>query len=466
MSAFWCERAWLPGGLAEGVRLDVGEGRFRAVLPGTSPRRGDTVLPGVTLPGLANAHSHAFHRALRGRTHGDGGSFWTWRDRMYAVAGVLTPEVYERLATAAYAEMSLAGVTSVGEFHYVHHQPDGRPYPDPHAMAEALRRAAARAGVRLTLLDACYLHGGLGPGGYEPLGPHRRRFGDGDAGAWRARVEDLRAAWAGADDARVGAAVHSVRAVDPVAVRVVARWAQEREVPLHVHLSEQPGEDDAARAGLGGSPARLLHEAGALGPRTTAVHGVHLDADDVALLGASGTGVCVCPSTERDLADGLAPVAGLLAAGSPLCVGSDQHVLTDLLAEARGVEEHARLATGRRGVLRPGQLVDVVTVHGHRALGWDDAGRIEAGARADLVEVATDGTATAGADPAQLVLVAGAADVRTVVRDGLTVARGGEHVAGDVAALLRARIEEVWTLVDDAGRTGAPTGGTGREGHR
>lgn len=454
MSTFWCQRAWLPAGPAEGVRLEVRDGRFGAVVPGTTPRRGDTVLTGMVLPGLANAHSHAFHRALRGRTHDAGGSFWTWRERMYAVADVLTPAVYERLATAAYAEMSLAGVTSVGEFHYVHHRPDGTPYPDPHAMAEALRRAAARAGVRLTLLDACYLHGGLGPGGYEPLGPHRRRFGDGDAGAWRARVADLRDAWAGADDVRVGAAVHSVRAVDPVAVRVVARWADEHDLPLHVHLAEQPAEDAAARAALGASPARVLHDAGALGPRTTAVHAVHLDADDVALLGASGTGVCICPSTERDLADGLAPVAGLLAAGSPLCVGSDQHVVTDLLAEARGVEEHARLATGRRGVVPPAELVAVATERGHRALGWDDAGRIEVGARADLVEIATDGAATAGADPAQLVLVAGTADVRTVVRDGLTVARDGAHVAGDVAALLRATIDEVWALAGDAARRG------------
>ncbi|WP_278236300.1 formimidoylglutamate deiminase [Isoptericola sp. AK164] len=451
---FWCEHAWLPGGLAAGVRVETSAGRVTAVEPGTAPVAADTVLPGVVLPGLADAHSHAFHRALRGRTHDDGGSFWTWRERMYAVADVLTPALYEELATATYAELALAGVTAVGEFHYVHHAPDGGRYDDPHAMAGALRRAASRAGVRLTLLDTCYLHGGLdvdgAAGAYRPLAPSQRRFGDGDADAWRTRVEELRSAWAGADDVRVGAAVHSVRALAPDEIAVVAAWAQEHEAPLHAHLSEQPGENQAARSVHGTSPTGVLDAAGALGPRTTVVHGVHLDADDVARLAASGTAVCVCPTTERDLADGLAPVDRLAATGVPLCVGSDQHVAADLLAEARGLEEQARLRTGRRGVLAPAAVVEAATAAGHRALGWDDAGRIEVGARADLVAVALDTPAVAGTDPAQLALVAGAGDVRTVVRDGRTVVRDGRHVDLDVAAALRTSIARVWDLVEEA----------------
>ena len=155
---WWCEHAWLPTGVAAGVRLTVTDGRFSAIETGCpTPRSGDTHLPGVTLPGLANAHSHAFHRALRGRTHGDGGTFWTWRQQMYAVASRLTPESYLALARAAYAEMALAGYTVVGEFHYVHHQPDGTAYTDPNAMGRALVQAAADAGIRLTLLDTCYL---------------------------------------------------------------------------------------------------------------------------------------------------------------------------------------------------------------------------------------------------------------------------------------------------------------------
>ncbi|GAA1976908.1 formimidoylglutamate deiminase [Isoptericola halotolerans] len=447
---FWCEHAWLPGGLADGVRVDVRDGRFTAVTAGATPSAGDTILDGVVLPGLANAHSHAFHRALRGRTHDDGGSFWTWRERMYAVADVLTPDLVERLAAATYAEMALAGVTSVGEFHYLHHVLDGGRDGDPLAMAQALRRAAARAGVRLTLLDTCYLHGGLDADGYQPRAPAQRCLGDGDLDTWRSRVDALHAAWRGAQDVRVGAAVHSVRAVAPDEIAAVASWVREHDAPLHVHLSEQRAENEAALAALGASPTRILDEAGALGPHTTAVHAVHLDADEIARLATTGTAVCVCPATERDLADGLAPVARFAAAGVPLCVGSDQHVTTDLLAEARGLEEHARLGSGRRGVLAPADLVTAVTAAGHRALGWDDVGLLEVGARADLVAVSTDGASTAGADPAQVVLVAGAHDVRTVVRDGRTLVRDGRHVDVEVAAALRSVVAEVWSRVEQA----------------
>ncbi|MGH3485157.1 MAG: amidohydrolase family protein, partial [Nocardioidaceae bacterium] len=183
---YWAPYALLPGGLAADVTVDVVDGRFGAIVPGTAPD-GASRLPGVLLPGFANAHSHAFHRALRGRTHGAGGTFWSWRDLMYAVAERLDPDRYLELARAAYAEMALAGVSTVGEFHYLHHQPGGRPYVDPNAMAEALRRAAADAGVRLTLLDTCYLSGGLDAGGHRPLTGVQERFGDGDAEAWVGR---------------------------------------------------------------------------------------------------------------------------------------------------------------------------------------------------------------------------------------------------------------------------------------
>jgi formiminoglutamate deiminase len=236
--SFWCERAWVPGGdggaagrVVESVRVEVDGGRIVGVEPGVPASGGDVLLGGVVLPGLANAHSHAFHRALRGRTHADGGSFWTWRAGMYALATALTPELYERLARAVYAEMALGGTTAVGEFHYVHHRADGTPYPaaegGPNAMAEALRSAARDAGVHLTLLDTCYLHGGLGPDGHEPLAPEQARFGDGTVAAWARRVDALRAAWA--DDGRVlvGAAAHSVRAVTPPELADLARWARQ-----------------------------------------------------------------------------------------------------------------------------------------------------------------------------------------------------------------------------------------------
>ncbi|MFI6424502.1 formimidoylglutamate deiminase [Promicromonospora sp. NPDC050880] len=466
MSGFWCERAWVPdgaaagrasGAVAESVRLDVEGGRFVAVETGAAPSATDVRLPGLVLPGFADAHSHAFHRALRGRTHGavdrpGGGSFWTWREDMYALAAALTPPLYERLARALYAELALGGTTAVGEFHYVHHRPDGTPYPPadggPNAMAEALRRAAHGAGVHLTLLDTCYLHGGLDAGGHQPPAPEQARFGDGTVDAWSRRVDALRAAWAADDRVLVGAAAHSVRAVTPDELREVARWAREAGAPLHVHLSEQPAENEAALAAFARTPARLLHDAGALGPGTTAVHAVHLTDDDVTLLGSSGTGVCLCPTTERDLADGLAPGLRLLRAGSPLSVGTDQHVGADVLGEVRGIEEHERLASGRRGRFGLAALIEAATSAGHAALGRPDAGRIAVGAPADLVSVRLDTVRTAGADPAQVVLVAGAADVSDVVAGGEPVVRDGEHRAGDVARMLADAIGEVWAAAD------------------
>jgi formiminoglutamate deiminase len=452
--SFWCERAWLPGvdgaagGVVESVRVETTEGSIVGVERGAPASDGDVRLGGIVLPGLANAHSHAFHRALRGRTHADGGSFWTWRSGMYALAAALTPELYERLARATFAEMVLGGTTAVGEFHYVHHRADGRPYPasegGPNAMAEALRSAARDAGLHLTLLDTCYLHGGLGAERHEPLAPEQARFGDGSVEAWARRVDALRAAWADDDRVLVGAAAHSVRAVAPSELAEVARWARQAGAPLHVHLSEQPGENEAALAAFGVTPTRLLHDAGALGPGTTAVHAVHLADDDVTLLGASGTGVCLCPTTERDLADGIAPGLRLLRAGSPLSVGTDQHVAADVLAEARGVEEHERLASGRRGSFDPAALVEMATSAGHTALGRPDAGRIAVGAPADLVAIRMDTARTAGTDPAQVALVAAATDVSDVVAHGELVVRHGEHRAGDIAQMLSEAIEEIW----------------------
>jgi formiminoglutamate deiminase len=332
--------------------------------------------------------------------------------------------------------MALAGVTCVGEFSYLHHAPGGRRYDDPNAMSEALIQAASDAGVRLTLLDACYLAGGLGSSGHTGLGEVQLRFSDGDAAAWADRVARLPAR----DGLRIGAAVHSVRAVPADQLAVVAAPPG----PLHVHLSEQPAENEASLRFYGRTPATLLAEHGVLGPRTTVVHAVHLTESDVALLGRSGTRVCACPTTEADLADGIGPFRELADAGSRLCLGSDQHAAMDLLGEAQALEAGQRLHSGARGRFTPAELVDALTADGHAALGWPDAGRIEAGRRADLVAVALDTPRTAGADAAQAVLVAGAADVRTVVVDGRVVVDDGRHVLGDVGELLRAAIEPLW----------------------
>jgi formiminoglutamate deiminase len=430
MSTYWCEYAELGSGPLPGVRVIVDGGRIAAVQPRSAAAPGDVRLAGVVLPGFANAHSHAFHRALRGRTHDGGGTFWTWRERMYAVAARLDPDRYLALARAAYAEMALAGVTCVGEFHYLHHAPGGTRYADPNAMAEALIEAARQAGVRLTLLDACYVAGGLEATGHAPVTGVQVRFSDGDADAWAARAGAL----AERPGVRIGAAVHSVRAVPAEQLPVVARAAAGR--PLHVHLSEQPAENDACTARYGRTPTRLLDDHGVLGPDTTAVHATHLTGDDVAALAGSGTAVCACPTTEADLADGVGPFRRLRDAGVALCLGSDQHAVTDLLAEARLLEAHERLVTGVRGRFSPAELVAALTADGHRALGWTDAGRLAVGQRADLVAVRLDSPRTAGCAPDQLVMAAAAADVHTVVVDGAVVVSEGRHVLGDVGRLL------------------------------
>jgi formiminoglutamate deiminase len=431
MPAFHCELAWLGGEQpAADVVVEVDGARIRAVRPDVRAVPPDAVhLPGLTLPGFANAHSHAFHRALRGRTHDGRGSFWTWRRQMYDVAASLDPDRYFRLARATFGEMALAGISAVGEFHYLHHGPGGVPYTAPNAMADALVAAARDAGIRITLLDACYLRGGPD----EALDAVQQRFSDGDADGWAARVDDLRSA----PGVRVGAAVHSVRAVDPASIAIVAEWARQRRVPLHAHVSEQRAENTQVVAAHGATPTAVLAAAGALDARFTAVHATHLAPADIRLLGAAQCSCCICPTTERDLADGIGPTFALRDAGARLTLGSDSHAVIDVLEEARGLELAERLASRERGRHDAPALLRMATEQGHASLGWPDAGRIEAGALADLTTVALDSVRTAGtrrADAlATAVFAATTSDVSHVVVSGRVVARDGHHSGLDVA---------------------------------
>ena len=440
---WWAAQAWLPPGrVGAGVLVTVQDGVVVEVVEGAAPGDANR-LGGLVLPGLANAHSHVFHRALRGRTHHDAGDFWTWRDGMYAVAGTLDPDRMHRLARATFAEMALAGITRVGEFHYLHHGPDGVPYDDPNAMSAAVEAAAEEAGVRLTLLDTCYLVGGVDGRALE--GP-QRRFGDGTADAWASRVAAWRPSVA---STVVGAAIHSVRAVPAGSLPTVAGWASEADAPLHVHLSEQPAENQACLAVHGCTPTALLAKAGALGERAVAVHATHLTEDDVVLLAGSGTGVCMCPTTERDLADGIGRARDLADAGVALSLGSDSQAVVDLVEEARAMEADERLASQRRGRFAVAEQVHAMTEAGHRALGCPTGGAIAVGAPADLVAVRLDSVRTAGGDPARpaesVVAAATAADVTDVVQAGRVVVAEGNHVLGDVGAMLTAAIEEAWT---------------------
>ncbi|MFJ4695201.1 formimidoylglutamate deiminase [Streptomyces sp. NPDC088766] len=429
---YWLEHAWLGTHVEPGVALTVStggsaagtDGRITALRTGVrTPPPGAEILRGLTLPGLANAHSHAFHRALRGTVQVGSGTFWTWREVMYSVADRLTPETYHRLARAVYAEMALAGITAVGEFHYVHHAPGGTPYADPNAMGEALIEAAADAGIRITLLDAAYLSAGFG----QPPTAHQLRFSDGDAEAWAERCSLLKER----DHARIGAAIHSVRAVPAGQLTTVARWARERGAPLHVHLSEQTAENDACREAHGRTPTQLLSEHGVLGRGTTGVHNTHLTDEDIDLLGRSGTGTCMCPTTERDLADGIGPAVALQRAGSPLSLGSDSHAVIDLFEEARAMELNERLRTRTRGHWTAAALLRAASADGHAALGRDDAGTLRTGAAADFTTIALDSVRTAGPLPRlgaeTAVFAASAADVSHTVVAGRHVVRDGVH---------------------------------------
>jgi len=406
-TSFWCELAWLGDAEpASGVMVDVEGGVIAGVMFGVERPADARLLPGLTLPGLANAHSHAFQRALRGRTHRGGeGSFWTWREQMYELAGLLSSDDVYALARATFAEMALAGITVVGEFDYLHE-------------SEAIIAAAAEAGVRLTLIDACYLDGGL------------PRFRDESPSAWAERVAGIELG----PDARLGAAIHSVRAVDPDSARIVAEAAAAHEWPLHAHVSEQPAENEECFRRYGATPLELLDRVGALSPWFTAVHATHVTESDAQLLWNAGAFCCVCPTTERDLADGIGEPSGRLT------LGSDSQAVIDLFEEARAVELDIRLATGVRGRLQAVELARAATIDGYESLGWPEGGRIEPGALADLVAVRLDTTRLSGTRPADaldaVIFAATAGDVDTVIVGGREVVRDGRHLTIDVASEL------------------------------
>jgi formiminoglutamate deiminase len=438
VTSFFCPYAWLgEDGPAADVLIEAEHGVITAITPDTSAPSDAERLEGLVVPGLANSHSHAFQRALRGRTHAATGSFWTWRTQMYQLAAVIDPDSMLALTRATFAEMALAGVTLVGEFHYLHHGPGGTPYEDPNAMGAAVIRAAAEVGIRLTLLDACYLHGGLEPD------PVQQRFFDPDVEAWAGRVGAL----AATPKARIGAAIHSMRAVQPESAAQVVRWADERRVSLHAHVSEQPAENQACREVYGATPTALLHYEGALSERFTAVHATHMSEEDISLLGAAGCYCCLCPTTERDLADGIGRARRLRDAGCGLTVGTDSNAMIEPFEEARAIELDERLATGVRGGHSGDSLLRAATSAGYASLGWPEGGSLQPGALADFVCVRLDGVRLAGLARPDLidglVFAAGAADVRDVVVAGEPIVRDGIHRSLDVRSELASAVGAV-----------------------
>lgn len=450
------ELLWRDGRFEAGlaVVLNPETGHIHALVPATDVSDDALHLPArALLPGFVNAHSHAFQRLLRGRAqwrpigqpHAD---FWSWREAMYGVAGALEPAEVEVVARFCFVEMLRAGWTAVGEFHYLHMRPDGAPYAEPNELALRVLAAARSAGIRIRLLNVCYATGAIG----APLAAEQRRFAAPTREAFLERTAGLLAAVSqegggqgggGHGLVTVGVAAHSVRAVPRAWLGELAAWARARGVPLHAHAAEQPAEVAACLAAYGLRPVALLDAEGALGPDTTVVHATHLEQAEIQALAASGGTVCACPTTERDLGDGILPAAELLAAGVPLALGTDSQTVIDPFDEMRSLEYHERLRSMRRVVLaRADQdrlasapaLLEAASAGGARALGLD-AGRIEPGALADLVSVDLEHRALAGwsADTlAPLLALSGPLDA---VRD---VWVGGERRVVDGAHALEA----------------------------
>ena len=386
------------GDVRAGVSVAVEDGRVVEVGPSSEGER----LPGRALaPGFVNAHSHAFQRDLRGRaehrdTRHPEDDFWTWRDRMYALAESLDPGSMREASKKCYREMLSAGYTSVAEFHYVHHRPDGSPYDDPNALARAVALAAEEAGIRLLLLPVAYARGGV------------PRFREAGVERFLDRVSVLRE-WAEERElVDVGVAAHSVRAAPRGWLEELAAYARRGALPLHVHADEQPREIEECEEEHGMRPVELLAETGFLGSQTTVVHATHADERELGLLAEHGSRVCACPTTEGNLGDGFLPAQGILRLGIGLQVGSDSHVRIDPFEELRELETNARRLSGRRNVLvGPGEDSPVPWL---LRAGWGRE-KVRAGGQADFVEIdlehPTVADVEAGYLPSALVFGAG-----------------------------------------------------------
>lgn len=396
------EYMYTPAGLQANMVISINDdGRIAALTAVDQLHTNDNAaietMSGVALlPGFVNTHSHVFQRALRGHTHralSRRDTFWTWRAAMYAEAQRLNPDSLYESSLRTYREMLAAGYTTVGEFHYVHHQPDGQPYAEPNAMSEAVLQAGRDAGIRVVLLMTAYAQAGFG----LPPEEGQRRFCDASVEAYLARVESLRQR-----GVPVGVAPHSVRAVPEEWLRTIADYSLAHDLPLHVHADEQVAEIEQCLAATGCRPIELLERCGALSPRTTVVHATHADEHELVLLAQHGCTVCVCPTTEGDLGDGIAPYAELVAASIPIAIGADSNTRLDPIEELRWAEYTARMRYQRRRVLIPDELgspgpllLTYGAQHGAAALNID-TGALAPGKLADFVAIDLNSPLLAG----------------------------------------------------------------------
>ncbi len=463
--ACWAPWAWVDGAWREAVLLEIGaDGRWARVAAGEPAPAGAEALAGPAMPGIVDAHSHAFQRAFAGlaeRREGGGDDFWGWRDRMYRVAGLVTPERLRRIAAHLYLELLRGGYTQVCEFHYLQHRPDGSPYEDPLALSMALADAAGDAGIGLTLLPALYERAGFAA---PALRPDQRRFRADADEVWRlSREFERRAAAAGRAGGaplNAGLAIHSVRAAAAGSIARLRELASSFDGPIHIHAAEQRAELADCLAATGCAPIAWLARQGWLDERWQLVHATHADAGEIDAVAAAGAGIVICPSTEGNLGDGFADLPAWLAADVDVAVGSDSNVTRDWREELRWMEYGQRLRLERRNVCaqpdgppraRPdtaASLFERARAGGGRAAGQARWG-LEAGARADLLVADPDDPALAGVPRARwldaLVFSSPARPWRDVLVAGRWALRGHRHEhAARIGADFAQAMGELW----------------------
>jgi len=392
------ELLYARGGFTEGAALSVSQG----VVAGSDPSAETVSLPGkALLPGFVNAHSHSFQRLIRGKSESrvtSGRDFWSWRGTMYHAAAQLDPQDVYDVARMAFLEMLLAGTTTVGEFHYLHNAPGGHPYDDPNLLSKQVIAAAQSVGIRIVLLRSAYLRSG-----YElPPDPGQIRFYESSRQFLDNMAALVKSYPADSPEVRFGVAPHSLRAVPLRELKEIAAWGRERKLPLHMHVAEQVAENQACLREYGMTPVELLASENLLGPDFTAVHAIHITGEEIAgLAGASAT-ICSCPTTERNLGDGVIVADQVMRAGIRIALGSDSQAQIDPLEDARELDYHLRLDRQQRAILDQigeqtlaSRLFDCATVHGARALGIS-AGELAPGAFADFITVDLDEVSIAG----------------------------------------------------------------------
>ncbi|HEY8537692.1 MAG TPA: formimidoylglutamate deiminase [Steroidobacteraceae bacterium] len=429
--SLWFATALLPSGWSTSVRIGIRAGRIITVESGVPAKPGDERYA-IGLPGAVNVHSHAFQRALAGLTEHSRGadSFWSWREAMYALVAKLTPEQLEAVAAQAYVEMLEAGITRVGEFHYVHHSADGSHYSNIAEQAVRIAAAASETGIGLTLLPVFYAHGGIG--GQPPL-PTQRRFVN-TLDSYARLLEGSRLALANVPHSQIGIAAHSVRAVKPAELAALRRI--EPALPFHMHIAEQIAEVEQWQQWAGARPVEWLLDRFDVDEHWCLVHATHVTEQELSRIVASGAVVGLCPITEANLGDGLFPAKELIARGGHFGIGTDSNVLIDFAEELRLLEYGQRIRHFERNVIRSddmstGRTLFQRAVESGAKVLHRDVGRLASGAIADVVALRDDHpTMPHRADDALLDswIFAGARAIEAVWSGGRKVVSEGQHV--------------------------------------